>query len=152
MSKSLPRGKRVVGGTYAPKNSHPWLVRLTIRNKSDAPGVGIRCSGSIIDNEWILTAAHCCDDAYSITINVGEHDATNHSETGEFFVYSLKIITLENFERNGATGNDLCMIKVSDLSGRAPASCNDLNCFAPICLPEKNFNHGDACFQDSEIS
>lgn len=48
----------IVGGHKAEKGSWPWMVHLNItsdgRNKW-------RCGGTILNNEWVLTAANCWD-------------------------------------------------------------------------------------------
>jgi len=43
-----------VGGNEVVPGSWPWQVGITI-----FAGVSIFCGGSIISNQWILTAAHC---------------------------------------------------------------------------------------------
>jgi len=44
-------GLKIVGGIEAKANSWPWQVLLF-----DGDGI---CGGSIISNQWIVTAAHC---------------------------------------------------------------------------------------------
>jgi len=52
---------RIVNGVNANPNSWPWIVRLLFQNAEDVEsGVASVCGGTIIYNEWILTAAHCC--------------------------------------------------------------------------------------------
>lgn len=43
---------RVVGGTDSPKGAWPWMVSLYFRGRHV-------CGATLIDNEWLITAAHC---------------------------------------------------------------------------------------------
>ena len=49
---------RIVGGTEAKRNEFPWQAWLII---SLGKGRYYSCGGSLISNQWILTAAHCVD-------------------------------------------------------------------------------------------
>ena len=48
---------RIVGGEEAVDGEFPWQVSLR-----QITGVGAThfCGGSVIDKDWVLTAAHCC--------------------------------------------------------------------------------------------
>uniref|UniRef100_A0A0P5YUC4 Clip-domain serine protease n=1 Tax=Daphnia magna TaxID=35525 RepID=A0A0P5YUC4_9CRUS len=58
---------RIVGGTEAVPNSLPWRVALFIDDQ-------YFCGGSLISNEWVLTAAHCADAAVFFDVYLGSHN------------------------------------------------------------------------------
>lgn len=48
---------RIIGGTPAAENAWPWQVAYYMR--ADDGSLTLRCGGSVINQNWILTAAHC---------------------------------------------------------------------------------------------
>ena len=56
--------RRIVGGRLAHQNEFPYHVALRIKGKQKS-----FCGGSIIDNNWILTAAHCLKTKYGPNID-----------------------------------------------------------------------------------
>ena len=64
-----PTNDRIVGGQEAVKNSWPWMVQLQYMGYTS-------CGGTIIGDNVILTAAHCCQayqDHRLVTALVGQH-------------------------------------------------------------------------------
>jgi len=49
---------RVVNGEEADISSYPWQVALRLSSDPD----GVFCGGTIIDPNWVVTAAHCVYD------------------------------------------------------------------------------------------
>ena len=49
-----PFGDRIIGGRNALPMEWPWQVSMQVRNISRH-----RCGGTIINSQWIMTAAHC---------------------------------------------------------------------------------------------
>lgn len=74
---------RIVSGTEATPGEFPWMAHLTIVRK----GRERECGGSLISQNWILTAAHCVDRADSVTVVLGAH---NLSAVSEPYRISLK--------------------------------------------------------------
>jgi secreted trypsin-like serine protease len=62
----------IVGGTAAPDGAYPWQVRLY---SSTDDQIGF-CGGSIIDEKWILTAAHCLLNSDAVVVGYGSNDRT----------------------------------------------------------------------------
>lgn len=49
---------RVYGGKSSQQNEYPWMALIRYRNAKKPS----RCGGSIINNYYVLTAAHCVVD------------------------------------------------------------------------------------------
>ncbi|XP_034740411.1 coagulation factor IXa isoform X2 [Etheostoma cragini] len=62
--------KRIVGGEVVIPGEIPWQVALMAR-----PSGEIFCGGSIVSEQWVITAAHCLVEAKgAYFIRVGEHN------------------------------------------------------------------------------
>lgn len=79
---------RIVGGVDAKPHEFPWVVflqmHLTSHTKPNLIGL---CDGSLINDQWIVTASHCFHpiDGYEmskIDIVFGAHNLSKTPETG----------------------------------------------------------------------
>lgn len=73
---SAPKTNRsIIGGEKATENEFPYFVRLSIPSKLLNMTIYDYCGGSLISEDYILTAAHCFDrfdkDAGAINILIG---------------------------------------------------------------------------------
>lgn len=52
--------KRLYGGSPINITNIPWMVALEFRD--DGNSTTIECGGSLINNRYVVTAAHCIED------------------------------------------------------------------------------------------
>ncbi|XP_064552304.1 venom protease [Drosophila montana] len=111
---------RIVGGTTAGVSEYPWMARLSYFNR-------FYCGGTLINDRYVLTAAHCVKGFmwFMIKVTFGEHDRCNDKERPETrFVlraFSQKF-SFSNFD------NDIALLRLND---RVPIT----SFIRPICLP-----------------
>lgn len=115
-------------------------------------GAYIQGGGTIINDEYILTAGHICkmeqEQGAGMIIEIGQYN-TNKEDVGEFVVTATNYIIHPDFTYKGDIPyHDICLIRVPSLSASAPEDCN--GCFQPVCLPTEplspNEAHGDYCW------
>uniref|UniRef100_A0A8D0ATW4 Ovochymase 2 n=1 Tax=Sander lucioperca TaxID=283035 RepID=A0A8D0ATW4_SANLU len=115
---------RIVGGAEATYGSHPWLVSL--QNKDSH-----FCGGAILNDRWIMTAAHCFaflskEFLSGVRVVVGEFDQRTEDEEEQVFLiksvsvheryhhalpmsYDIALLELEQHIRLGARVQPICL-------------------------------------------
>lgn len=96
---------RIKKGQDAAEGQFPYQVLILIAKKN---GDHTFCGGSIIGNEWILTAAHCTATAKSVTINYGSIKNSEAQFTHE--VQSDNIINHPDYDDTNLE-NDIALIR-----------------------------------------
>ncbi|XP_069997541.1 trypsin-1-like [Penaeus vannamei] len=120
------RRSRIVGGEETEVNEYPWLVGVSEKGKPDTPF----CGGSIYNDEWVITAAHCFDD-----------DSPLHAEVllnmwswryGPTAIYRRDVddyVIHPEYDRT-TTDNDVALLHLS-----RPISLSAVDGIKPVCLP-----------------
>ncbi|KAF2364200.1 Serine proteases trypsin domain [Trinorchestia longiramus] len=110
---------RIVGGEVATPHSLPWMVGLFIDDR-------YFCSGSIIDNEWVLTAGHCLHKAKRVEVVAGAQNIHQH-EDSQISIVSTELYPHEHYNPV-LLKNDVSLIHLPE-----PLTWSDA--IAPVCLP-----------------
>jgi len=115
-----PSKDRIVGGFEAEENQWPWQVALFIDN-------AWFCGGSIISENYIMTAAHCADGASYFDIMAGAHNVRASSEPHRVEITSYNGWTHPQWDHN-TLANDIALIELP-----SPLSFNEY--IKPSCMP-----------------
>merc|ERR1711971_251444 len=128
----IKNNQRIVNGQAAAEFSWPWMARLTIKYSSGT----YQCGGSLIADQWVLTATHCTEEVDgelpSIQVHLGDHDkGSNIKDTNEIVVPVSKILNHMDYgsASNGAPLNDISLLKLRKKV--------DMRTYTPVCLPKK---------------
>ncbi|XP_030753179.1 brachyurin-like [Sitophilus oryzae] len=101
-----PSETRIIGGSEATPNSFPYQVALFI----EFPHGRSFCGGSLISNNYVLTAAHCMDKAKAVDVLLGAHDIRKNESTQlRLSCDSITVHPNWNYEK---LENDIALIKL----------------------------------------
>lgn len=121
---------KIIGGTAANSGQFPhqcWLSIKTaggnffcgcnsilfVSNKKDCSFPHAVSTGSVLSDTWILTAAHCAQDAFEIAVTMGDTDRT--TPEGEVTFTNKTVIIHESWRPN-LIRNDVAVIQIDPVT------------------------------------
>uniref|UniRef100_A0A4W6G8J0 Peptidase S1 domain-containing protein n=1 Tax=Lates calcarifer TaxID=8187 RepID=A0A4W6G8J0_LATCA len=125
-----PLNPRIVGGEDAPPGSWPWQVSLQRFG-------GHVCGGSLVNREWVISAAHCFSSTstsgWQISLGRQNLQGNNPNEVSRTVA---RIILHPNYD-SITNNNDIALLKLS-----SPVTFTDY--IRPVCLAAGGsvFNNG----------
>lgn len=108
-----------------------WSWQAAILEKSKEIYV---CGASLLDEFWIMTAAHCVDDYVpkpgELKIRLGEYDVSSTTETMGHEEFDVARIVLHPDFNNATLLHDIALVKLARAARKRP----NIN---TICMPDK---------------
>ncbi|XP_046406539.1 trypsin-1-like [Ischnura elegans] len=128
---------RIVGGTQAKSGEWCWQAKIMIWSEDD-DGSFFLCGGSVINDEYILSAAHCFygKENSKIDVYLGAHKLFGDKEGKRKFVDTVLIH--EDYDPI-TKANDIALVKMVRKIRYSDRICS-------ICLPNKATDYtGETC-------
>lgn len=126
------RRTRIINGQATEVNEYPWMAGI-----GSIGSLSPSCGGAVVSDQYILTAAHCCQgkSASKVQVFLGDHDwmDTNEADAFRRSVQTIKIHP--QYQQQNTLNNDVCLLKLSQPIS-FPAHPN----VRPVCLPPSSSN------------
>ncbi|XP_068244024.1 phenoloxidase-activating factor 1-like [Palaemon carinicauda] len=126
-----PSGRRIAGGNITSPGDYPWMAVFGYKNIS-TDNIEYLCAGSVINDRYILTAAHCVSGMPLEVIGLGDWDLKQFGKDCQATLNGTicadpsvnvtheEIIIHPTYNKRGYESDDIALIRLSrkiDISG-----------------------------------
>jgi len=123
------RATRITGGSETEVNEYPWMAFVSTKR-------GSMCGGSLISEEWVITAAHCVstDRPEDVRVDLGQHDL--YSATEAVLVRKdVAEVQIHPDWNSRTVSHDLALLRLD-----IPVDFSEVSHVRPICIPTGSRN------------
>ncbi|KAK5891913.1 hypothetical protein CesoFtcFv8_012342 [Champsocephalus esox] len=125
---AAPMDDKIVGGFQCEAHSQPWQVSINLGYHF--------CGGSLINDQWIVSAAHCWQNPYSLIAILGDNHIWMNEGTEQFM--SVDAIYWHQSYDYQTLDYDIMLMKLAH-----PVTVNQY--VKPVALPKSCPAAGDMC-------
>uniref|UniRef100_A0A8C3AG80 trypsin n=2 Tax=Cyclopterus lumpus TaxID=8103 RepID=A0A8C3AG80_CYCLU len=127
--RSEQRMHKIVGGSFTPIESHPWVAALFHQRR-------FVCGGSLIAPCWVLTAAHCFSDGEGtnikrLSVYLGK-TAINDTDADREQSFTVKKLIIHQKYNESNYNNDIALLKIKSRNGGCAVRSASAR---TVCLP-----------------
>ncbi|XP_076382072.1 transmembrane protease serine 9-like [Megalopta genalis] len=114
---------RIVGGKPTTPNKYPWVARLVYEGR-------FHCGASLVNNDYVITAAHCVRrlKRSKIRVVLGDYDQYVNTDGRAIMRAVSAVIRHRNFDMN-SYNHDVALLKLRK-------SVKFTKSIRPVCLPQ----------------
>ncbi|XP_026209778.1 plasminogen activator, urokinase a [Anabas testudineus] len=127
--RSERRMHKIVGGSFTPIESHPWVAAIFTQSS-------FLCGGSLIAPSWVLTAAHCFsygdeNQTEHLSVYLGK-TAINDTDFDKEQSFIVEKLIVHQGYSDFTFNNDIALLKIRSKAG----GCAEKSAFTrTVCLP-----------------
>ncbi|AWP14081.1 putative tissue-type plasminogen activator-like isoform 2 [Scophthalmus maximus] len=120
---------KIVGGSFTPIESHPWVAAIFHRDK-------FLCGGSLISPCWVLTAAHCFGEIGTtkirhLSVHLGKN-AINNTDADREQSFTVEELIIHQKYDHYSLDNDIALLRIESRNGGCAVKSASAR---TVCLP-----------------